>query len=52
MSKPDTAVVRKVTGLLALTALHHNGIFTIAHSQMIMWFSTGWVGAVETVVEC
>ena len=52
MSKPDTAIVRKVTWLSILTALHGNWIITIAYSQMIMWFSAGWVGAVETVVEC
>ena len=51
MSKPDTAVFRKVTWFSTLAAFHSNGINVIAHSQMIM-FSAGWVGAVETVVEC
>ena len=52
MPKPDTVVVRKITWLSILTALHGNWIIIIAHSQMFMCFNAGWVGTVETVVEC
>ena len=52
MSKPDTVVVRKVTWLSTVTALHGNWIIIIAHSQMFMCSNAGWVGAVETIVEC
>ena len=51
MPKPDTVVVRKVTWFSTLAAFHSNWIIIIAHSQMIV-FSTGWVGAMETIVEC
>ena len=51
-SKPDAAVVRKVTRLSTLTAFHGNWIVIMAHSQMVMRFSAWWMGAVETVVEC
>ena len=52
MPKPDTAVIRKVTRFSPVAAYHSNWIIIVAHSQMIVWFSAGWVGAVETVVEC
>ena len=52
MSKPDTVVVRKVAWFSTVAAYHSNWIIVVAHSQMIVWFSTGWVGTVETVVEC
>ena len=52
MAKPDAVVVRKITWPLTLNALHDNGIFTMAHSKMVRLLSAGWVGTVETIVEC
>ena len=52
MPKPDAAIFRKTTWFSNPAAFHGNWIIVVAHSQMIVWFSAGWVGAVETVVEC